>query len=310
MRKKSIVVGCGAVGSILAAHLASLEGEVFVADAAGSIVDAVGKDGLDLSGTLERRARVAGTFPSLREARGVDPDYVFVCVKTTALARLAPELSNFEESRSLVVSVQNGIDTEEELAAHFPRGRVLRVVVNFAGVVLRPGAVKVTFFHPPNFIGSLAPEGAAAAGEVAGLLTEAGLKTVSSESVKKAVWHKAILNSCIMPVSVLTGLTMKRLMELPGLRELVKRLIRDFTAVARAEGHVFEDDFMDQAMRYLSGAGDHKPSMLVDFEEGRPLEIDFLNGSIQRYADRHGVACETNRMLLALVEGLLRGRQG
>lgn len=309
MARKVVVIGCGTVGGILAAHLAASGSEVYVVDAAMEIVDAVNRDGLHISGVLDRRSRVAQVFPSMLEAKGVDPDYVFVCVKTTALRKLAPMLAVFEAGRASVVSVQNGIDTEEALAEHFPRGRILRVVVNFAGGMLKPGSVHAAFFHPPNVAGPVEPSGAAAAKDIAELFTAAGLKTEAVDIVKKAAWRKAILNSALMPVSVLTGMTMKLIMELPATRGIVERQIRDFLKVAEAEGHVYEGDFMDKALRYLSDAGDHKPSMLVDFEAGRPLEIDFLNGKIQRYADKHGVPCETNRLLLSLVEGALRRRE-
>ena len=152
------------------------------------------------------------------------------------------------------------------------------------------------------------PEGAAKAQRLAKFQSDIGIETRYSECVQKEAWRKSILNSVLMPVSVTTRLTMSRVMGSPELKAIVEGLMKDFLEVARCEGYEYEPDFHDNAINYLSTAGDHKPSMLMDFEAGRPLEIDYLNNKIQEYADKHGVSCAYNKLLCSIIHGLLIDR--
>ena len=166
----------------------------------------------------------------------------------------------------------------------------------------------MTFFHPPNYIGNLIPESAETAKNIAQLHNDAGIETKYAEKIKKEAWRKSILNSVLMPVSVTTRLTMAKIMGNPQLKAIVETLLKDFLEVAKLEGYVYEEDFFEKAIGYLSHAGDHKPSMLTDFEAGRPLEIDYLNNKIQQYAEKHNVPCKYNKLLCSLIDGLLLHR--
>jgi len=101
---------------------------------------------------------------------------------------------------------------------------------------------------------------------------------------------------------------MAKIMGNPELKEIVETLLKDFLEVAKLEGYVYEEDFFEKAIGYLSNAGDHKPSMLTDFEAGRPLEIDYLNNKLQEYAKKHNVPCKYNKLLCSLIDGLLLHR--
>lgn len=302
------VIGAGVVGNVLAAHLARANHEVCVVDVVPDVIGTIRRDGLRVSGIMDLQARVAGAVATPEELMDFDPSLVVICVKSTALQHVTEGLLACDNGRSVLMSFQNGLDTEEVLAARFPRERVLRGVVNYAGAAIGPGAVRTTFFHPPNHVGCLVPESKEAADTVASLITDAGLGMEHVPDIRNKAWRKAILNACLMPISVITRLSMDHIMGLPQTRDVVVRLMKDFMDVARAEGHVYEEDFVDNALKYLDGSGGHKASMLMDFEAGRPLEIDFLNGKIQEYADKHGVPCEANRLLLSMVKGLLLHR--
>ncbi len=314
--KKIGIIGTGAVGKILAAHLGEKGGHrVYVVDIDENIIKAISEGGIGVSGIRSFEARVEKAFRSIDKLHTVNPDYVFVCVKTTALEAVAARLESLNPEITVLISFQNGIDTDRILAQNYPEERVFRGVVNYAGNVLTPRKVKMTFFHPPNCFGhSFSSEDSSGGIEketsrIAELLTESDLESEASDFIEKPVWRKAILNSCLIPTSVMTGLTMSKIMNKDETRNLVATQLREFLDVAESEGITFEDDFEQEAMEYLSSAGDHKPSMLVDFEEGRKLELEFLNGRIQRYAEENGVSCPTNDVMIKLIQGLLLKRR-
>lgn len=302
------VVGGGVVGKVLAAHLAHAGHEVCLVDVARDVVEAVGRLGIEVTGLRRIQARMALATDSMSRLADFAPSTVFICTKTWVLAQVLERWKACDDGRATIACFQNGLDPEEVAAGVFPRARVLRGVLNYAGGATDPRTVWMAFFHPPNYVGALDPAGAARASALADTITAAGLQTEFVEDIRARAWRKTILNACLMPVSVVTRMTLSQVTGLPATRAVTERLIREFLAVAAAEGHVFEADFVERAWDYLTNSGGHKPSMLVDFEAGRPLEIGFLNGRIQERADRLGIPCETNRVLLALVEGLLHQR--
>ncbi len=302
------VVGGGVVGKVLAAHLARAGHEVCLMDVAPDVVEAVGRHGVSVTGLHQVEARVALATDSMSRLFEFAPSSVFLCTKTWALGEVLQRLKACDDGRVTLACFQNGLDPEEVAAEVFPRARVLRGVVNYAGGATDLRTVRMAFFHPPNYVGALDPAAAARARALADTITAAGLQTEFVEDIRARAWRKTILNACLMPVSVVTRMTLAQVTGLPATRAVTERLIREFLAVAAAEGHVFEPDFVEKAWDYLTNSGGHRPSMLVDFEAGRPLEIAFLNGRIQERADRLGIPCETNRVLLALIEGLLHQR--
>lgn len=302
------VIGAGPVGSILAAHLSNVDHEVHLVELQTDLIEAIKEKGIQIVGTEELYSRIDETYHEIDELKGIALDQVYICSKAIDLPVVARQLEALALPDTDYISFQNGIDNERVLAERFSRERVFRTVLNYAGMITRPGVVRMTFFHPPNYVGGMVPDANAKAQVLADLASDAGIETHFSECVQKEAWRKSILNSVLMPVSVTTRLTMSRIMENPQLRSIVEALLVDFLEVARREGYTYEPGFHDAAIEYLSTAGDHKPSMLMDFEAGRPLEIDYLNNRLQAYADKHKVTCSYNEILCAVIHGLLTNR--
>jgi 2-dehydropantoate 2-reductase len=79
-------------------------------------------------------------------------------------------------------------------------------------------------------------------------------------------------------------------------------VLKESIAVAAADGYTFGDDFLDVCMRYLGGAGPHKPSMLVDIENGERTEIGYINGRIAALGRDYGVPVPVNEIFTTLVK--------
>jgi 2-dehydropantoate 2-reductase len=142
-------------------------------------------------------------------------------------------------------------------------------------MIVEPGTVKMSFFNPPNYIGALAAENESLAKEIAEFITEAGLQTAFSSEIKKYEWKKTILNAALMPVCASTGFTMKQAMETEETRFLCEQILLESIQVAKKVGYEYEEKFIENSIAYLSKAGDHKPSTLMDLEAGNPIEYIF-----------------------------------
>ena len=203
---------------------------------------------------------------------------LFIAGKASLLGKILPQIAEVVKPDTTIVSLQNGMDTEDYIAETLGRGRVLRIVVNYAGNVVANGRVIMSFFNAPNYIGILDSSAEEIASELAKVISDSGIETVFTPEIKKYEWEKTILNASLSPVCALTRKTMKQMMECPYNRELVVSILREGIEVASASGITFEEGFLEFCINYLDKAGHHKTSMHVDVERGSLTEIDFLNG--------------------------------
>ena len=296
------IVGCGAVGSLFAAHLAQLaDVEVWAFDLDSAHVAAINRDGLLISGAAELVGRLrATTDPAELPAC----DFGIVAVKSMhTSAAVAAAAEAFRDGA--VCSVQNGAGNEELIAEHVQS--VIRGTTFPAGHVIGPGHVGWDT-KGDTHLGPFEPSPASAeqVRELADACTRGGMPTHALTDARGAQWRKLIFNAASNAIGALTGLTHGRIAELPETRELAWAVMREGRAVADAQGIVLDldpEELFDFAAR-REVAYDHRPSMLQDVEARRQTEIDFLNGAIAGFGERYGVETPLNRALAELVKGL------
>jgi 2-dehydropantoate 2-reductase len=299
---KYLVLGLGPAGSILAAHLAAANFAVYGIDVSPEIANAVQHNGIALSGFTAIQSQLAQCCTGIDDLATKEFDYAVIAVKTPFLADAVKMIEQLEGDFK-VVSLQNGLDNEEFLKRHFGRERVLRVVVNYAGNLHRPGEVEMTFFHKPNFVGCVCEEEGCMDGQrLASELTAADLDTKSVDDIKRFTWRKTILNAALSPVSSVMGLTMAEVMNSKEGYQLVEMLLKECIAVAGAAGYDYGEGFYDYCLDYLARGGHHKPSMLIDLENRTPTEIDYINGMVDSYGYELNVPVPVNTVLTALVK--------
>jgi 2-dehydropantoate 2-reductase len=296
------VVGCGAVGSLFAAHLAQLDDvEVWAYDASREHVDAINASGLRLTGAGE----VVGRLHATTDA-GELPACDFGIVATKAMhTEPAIRAAAHAFADGCVATVQNGLGNEEILAAHVER--VIRGTTFPAGKILAPGLVQWDV-KGDTTLGPYEPQPAPLPeiGRLADACTRGGMPTHAVEDARGTQWRKVIFNASTNPIGALTGLTHGRVCEWPDLRALVSRLVDEGKAVAAAQGIVLDADpeeLIDHAAK-PEVAYDHKASMLQDVEARRTTEIDYLNGGIVRFGREHRVPTPLNEAIWALVKGV------
>jgi len=182
---------------------------------------------------------------------------------------------------------------------------VYRVVVNYAGNLLSPGNAVMNWFQPPNYIGVLHKDKYTTdetTRQIARIMTAAGLKTEETPNIKKHVWEKTILNSALCSICALTGQTMKEAMEFRHSRSLAVKMVEEGLKVAKADGYDFGAEALTKFTSYLEKGGAHKPSMLIDVENKRPTEVDFMSGAITRYGERYKIPTPTNSTFTDLLK--------
>jgi len=296
------VVGCGAVGSLFAAHLATLDDvEVWAYDVVPEHVAAINEHGLRIEG----RAEIVAPVHASTDASQI-PACDFGVVATKSMhteSAIAATAAIF--AAGAVCSVQNGVGNEELIAERVPR--VIRGTTFPAGRIVAPGVVHMDVVGD-TWIGPFEGRPAAMA-EVellADAMTRGGMATQALADARGAQWTKLIFNAASNPLGALTGLTQGQLCEHPQTRALISGLITEGVAVAAALGITLDSDPEALIDHSAQVAYDHRASMLQDALAHRRTEIDALNGGIARFGSEHAVPAPLNEAMVALVHGMER----
>lgn len=298
------VIGMGAIGSTLAAHLIDAGAHVIACDVDREKIDAMKADGICLEGKIRKKVGPVDGCYSVQQLGARDFDLAIVAVKTPILVKVVSVLSESLPAKTFVMCAQNGLDNEMEVAKIVGEKRTLRMSINFAGGMTAPNTMNVIFFNPPNYVAAMTPEGEVIVGRFADLLNSQDLETEIPEDIRVHTWKKAILNSALSPVCAITRRTMKGVMDFPEGQEMATSILKESIRVAEAEGIDCGEDFLEYCIYYLQQGGPHKPSMLVDLENGLMTEIDYLNGKIAQIGTRHGVPTPYNTAITAFIHML------
>ncbi len=295
------IIGTGPVGATLAAHLKEAGALVIPCDVFPEKIDAIKKKGIRLTHTIEKHVKIDYACYSIQELGMHDLELIIIAVKTPDNTKVIKQIQEIDNGTMHVMCAQNGIDNEVEVGQCFGDQRTLRMVVNFAGNMADNSTVHVSFFNPPNYLASITDAGNGMAQRVVDLLNSVKLDTEIPLDIQDYVWEKAILNAALSAICAITRCTMKEVMENPRTLELVEGIIDESVRIAEMERIELGNKFRRFCIRYLKNAGHHRPSMLVDLENGDPTEIDRLNGRIMQYGRKHCLPTPLNQSVTALV---------
>ena len=298
------VIGAGPVGCIVAAFLGKGGYDVTLCDVIPALIEPAINPGILIEGAENLQQSVTRVCTQIDELADHLPDVIVVTVKANVLPLISSAIEGFYQEGMYIVSWQNGIDTELEIAKVLGRKPVMRAVVNYGCGLIKPGHVRMPFHHPPHYLQEMDPDSKPAAIAIAEALSTTGLLTRHTDSIISMVWRKGILNACMNPVCAVTGLTMAQAMGDPIVFQIVDALIKECVNVARANEINLGWDFYPGAIEYMRKAGDHKPSMLMDIENKRRTEIDYMNGKFIAYGAQAGIETPYNIMIRSLVKAI------
>jgi 2-dehydropantoate 2-reductase len=297
---KVCIVGCGAIGSLFAAHLARLDDvEVWAYDLAADHIAAINASGLRLSGESDLLS-----YPRATTDATEIPPCEFGIVATKSLhTRAAIEAVARVFADGAVCSVQNGAGNEEIIAEFVPR--VMRGTTFPAGRILEPGHVQQDT-GGKTWIGPFEPKPASMdeVETLASKLTESGMETLALGDSRGAQWTKLIFNAATNPIGALTGLPHGVACDQPLLRKLISALVAEGVAVADALDIQLDSDPEELIDHARDVAYHHKASMLQDVLAKRPTEVAAMNGGIVQFGAEHGIATPLNQAIWALIDAV------
>ena len=301
-----VVLGAGAMGSLFGATLAQGGLAVTLVDVRADHIDAVNAHGLKIQGYGgERTVRVRAT-----DCAGELPRAGVVLVQTKAMdtAAAVESIRRVFGPETVAVSFQNGLGNEEVIGGIVGPERVLAGLTAQGATRIGPGVVR-NYGDLPTYVGEMRGGASARAERIARAFTAAGLPTHASADIRRDMWKKLLGNVGLSPTSAITNLTQAEIMSVPELREVVLAAVDEAAAVGAAEGVALDAEEARSVLLKLvdpsgGGTGHAKSSACVDILERRRTEVDWINGSIVRLGEKHGVPTPVNRTLVGAVKGL------
>lgn len=285
------VMGAGAVGCYYGGMLARAGNRVTLVGREPH-VNAVRRSGLrmqtrsfDEAVKLEATTEVSGTAGA---------DLVLFCVKSPATEAAGASMKTFLSKDAAVLTLQNGVDNAERLAATLGR-EVIPAVVYVATEMAGPGHVR----HHGR--GELVIGRAAASPRIAAVLRPAGIPVEISDNVAGALWSKLVVNCAYNALSAIAQLPYGKLVAAEGVAQVMRDVVNECLAVAKASGVEIPGDVHAGVRNIAQTMPAQLSSTAQDLARGKPTEIEHLNGLVVRKGDALGVPVPANRLLLALV---------
>ena len=296
---KVCVVGAGAIGSLFAAHLATVT-DVLVLTRRDDHARALNEQGLRVSGRHDFTARVTAASA----ARDLPEfDLGIIATKATGLEAAAAALDG-RFPRATIMTIQNGLGAEEVVRRH-GKWPLVSAVTFMSGTKHSDTHVEY-ILDTATWLGPHGDTQFDRVQEIARLLIDSGLQAEALPDLRPAQWSKLIFNATVNGVSALSGLPHDAHFaaegDLSDLGHLVHDLVDEGKRVAAAAGVDLRDDPWEMNVLAAKRGSAHYPSMLEDVEGRRPTEVELINGALVREAERCGVAAPLHTALYRLVK--------
>ena len=300
------LIGLGPIGQTLAVHFKLAGCEVAVTDLDRDKLNLIRKEGMELVSKMEKKSFFKYVYYSLEEMLEHDFDILISAVKDYHVFKIVDVISKNLKKDVLLLSAQNGIGVGDLYTSHFPESSILKMVINFAGNLQAPNTTAINFFNPPNYVGSMDDSKEDVAQWISTTLSGVELATeqVHSFAIIDKIWEKTILNAALSPLCAISRLTMKEAMNNGDTLEIIEQILYEAVQVSSAEDITLPDNFVKLAIRYLSSAGNHMPSLAIDLINKRETEIDYMNGKIVDYGRKHYIKTPINLVLTNLVNAI------
>ncbi|MDR1817899.1 MAG: 2-dehydropantoate 2-reductase [Puniceicoccales bacterium] len=307
---KIAVIGAGAIGAYYGCALARAGHDVrFLLR---SDLEAVRRDGFRVrifaggaagaALTDEFRIQPAAAFASTAEIGACD--LVIIALKSTAndlFAKLLPPLDN---GRTLFLTLQNGMGNAEQLAAIFGASRVAAGLCFVCINRVAPGVIENYQLGRIRFA-EAAGTATARTHALAELFGVTGSECRVTDSLDKALWQKLCWNIPFNGLAIAAGgVTTDIIAGSAPLRELAEGLMREVQAAAGACGVEISDAHLAAQIPSVAGMGAYKPSSLIDYLAGRPVEVEAIWGEPLRRGEARGVAMGRLSALYSLLRYL------
>ncbi len=295
-----VILGAGAIGSLFGALLSKKNDVVLIGRT--SHVNAIRKNGLTIDGKTQLNMKISAE--DAVDAVSLSVDLLIVTVKSYDTESAIDQAKQIIHNRTVVLSLQNGLDNIKAIEHVVDRRQIIVGVTTHGAFFSKPGCIKHTGVGK-TILGELDGETSERIKNIENVFNKSGIETVVSKNIIEDMWVKAVVNSCINPITAFFGCSNGYLLENPLLEKIVEKVCLESTNVANAYGMNLSRQIMiKKTKEVIRETSENYSSMLQSVRKGRKTEIDSINGVLVDIGRTYDVDVSLNEILVSLVKTL------
>ena len=299
MTTKVLVIGAGAIGGFYGSLLAKAGADVAVVCRSdythvtqhGFIIDSqmLGTCAFTPSQVLKNAAEYKGTA-----------DYVLLCTKVVPSVDRVALLRPAVTADTAIVFIQNGVEIEQEILSAFPDNEVISGLAYICCNRIRKGEI-LHLAYGRLALGNLSGSISKKTTRLCELVRQSGIECTAAENIVTERWKKCVWNAPFNPLSVLSG-GLPTLDILQSQEAFVRTIMLEICRIAEAVGHRLPDNIVDVNIENTYTMPPYKTSMLLDYENGQPMETEAIIGNAVRAGKRLGISSPHLESVYALMK--------
>jgi len=307
---KYVILGAGGVGSYYGARLIDAGYDVLFI-ARGEHLRALKEKGLVLSNAVYTFNKKVSALSleelSINELEATDA--IILATKSTTTEDISKQLLEKYstcKSKPYIISIQNGVENEEILSHYFPKEKIIGGLTRKIGAhIIEPGVVEVAGVAVETIVGSW-DKSSVNTDFLSTLSIEInkaeGISCIVAKDIQLELWKKLIINNGVNAICALLHVKTGVVMHEEKLSKIVYGLMNETAIAGKAVGVKISTEDVNAMFTLISNFDSIKPSMLVDREHKRPMEIDEICGIVIRYCEKIGLDAPYTRTVSSLLE--------
>jgi 2-dehydropantoate 2-reductase len=292
------IIGAGGIGSFYGSKLHQAGHDVlFIGQ--GKHLEAIQENGLTVNHdkfNFHGKVKATDFNDFLSNHRADSFDVVMICTKASTTTRIAQSLQSWINNlKTFIISMQNGVENEKILCQYINPKQILGGVarkfgahIKSPGIITANGAGELVFGAFPNHQQNYKP--VPLLNDLKAAFEESDIPTFIDANILKAIWRKLIVNNGINPLTTLTGLDTREVSSKVGLSEIVYGMMLETVKAAQLENIPLTKTDADDMYILVQTFEPIKSSMLIDYENGRDIELEEIAGVVLRICEQHKIS--------------------
>jgi 2-dehydropantoate 2-reductase len=289
-----VIMGAGAIGSLFGALLSKNNNVVLIGRKPH--VSSINKSGLTIEGKTKLNVNISSycTVDNIN----FTPDLIILTVKSYDSESAIMQAWNIINNDSVVLSLQNGLDNIDKIKNFLDKKNIIAGVTTHGAFISKPGIIKHTGVGI-TVLGEIDDNKTKRIFEISKIFNNSGIQTTISDDIIREMWLKAIVNSCINPITALFHCKNGYLLENPILEKLIEKICQESIKIACANGiNVSYEELIKKTKKVIRVTSENYSSMLQSIFYNKKTEIDSINGKLVEIGKENNVDTIMNEILV------------
>ncbi len=292
-----VIFGSGAIGSLFGALLSKNNNVILFGRKPH--VDAIKRNGLKINGKTVYNKKLSAT-DDIKTIK-INIDLLILSVKSYDTDIALEVIKKFINKDTIFLTIQNGLDNIDKIKKKIDYNQIICGVTTHGAIFVKPGFIRHTGIGE-TFLGELNGSNTNRIEEIVRLFNDSGINTKYSNNIMKEIWIKAIINSCINPLTTIFKCKNGYLLINPILLNILQFICKESVNIAISDGlDINFHDILNKTLEVINNTADNYSSMLQSYEKYKKTEINSINGRLIETGKKRNIDTILNEILSTLI---------